>query len=204
MDRVKCSECGALTAGLKFCTECGKPLSIKRTKDSVKEKTPEVITDPVSNKRPNSLGSDVNSEQRPNTSVSDVGLEMLIDTCKKTMATVGGDGYSEYVLYKRDEKTYELHYYSKYEYMKSEVHYAYKSNKAIVEEAFKRIEALKLESFQNSRGDSMAGGMRIVKFKKGDKMIRITTDQLPTAKQGYIVEIEGIITKTANEANRLN
>ncbi len=129
---------------------------------------------------------------------------MLIDTCRKTLATVGGDGYKEYVLYKRDEQTYELHYYSKYEYMEQEEHLAYCSDKTIADEAFRKIEELKLADYENQFGEPMTGGMRIVKFRKGEKLVRITSDNLPFERQRDLYEIEKIITKTADEAHRLD
>lgn len=210
MEKIICPECGVETTGAKFCTVCGAFLNRTSVKNSGQ---PVEQSEPVKTNTANLLDSvdfggkivDFQAPKQENTSVSDKGLEFLINTCRKTMATVGGDGYSEYVLYKRDKDIYELHYYSKYEYMESEVHLAYKSNRSIVEEAFKHIEELQVEKYQNQTGIGMEGGQRILKYKKEgqEKMIRITSDNLPMDKQNILSEIERIITRTAKEEYKL-
>lgn len=211
MEKIICSCCGNEVAPKKFCPNCGAPLNINTTKQE-KEKanvsSPSLTDQDFLNLMGAGNGFDAKIEdflpkKIENTSVSDEGLMMLISSCKKTVATVGGDGYEEYVLYKRDEKTYELHYYSKYEPMKEEVHLAYRSDPSIAKEAFARIEELDLDSYENFPGEPMCGGIRILKYKKGTRYISLTTENFPYEKQSLIYEIGSIISKTADEEHRL-
>ena len=106
----------------------------------------------------------------------DNNLELLIDSCIKTIATAKGNGHSEFVLY-RNKKTnrYELHYYNLSVGAEKEFH-GYKN---VDEEVYHRLNQLiqenKLEEHKDIHGFGLCGGDYICKFKKDNEYIRITT-----------------------------
>lgn len=120
-EAVICSCCGETVSKAKFCSVCGARL------DEVKS----VAED--DNKTENAEAMKVAKLQCK--AMSDEGLTLLVNTCRKAVATVGGDGYSEIVLY-LDESTgeYWLHTYSKYVYMNEEVHASYKARRNLLKE----------------------------------------------------------------------
>ena len=106
---------------------------------------------------------------------------MLIDFCKKTVATVGGDGYSETVLYQNRDGSCEVHYYSKYEGDTKESHSAYSVDKAVIAEAYEIINQNKIAAWNEKyNGPGMDGAIYVLKFRtnSGD-YIRATSDNMP-------------------------
>lgn len=200
MGKVICPSCGYIIDRGNFCSECGAALSGIKL-----QAAPEAGSAAKSSSLFTvGLFPAEESKTPENTSVSDEGLELLVHTCSRTAGSAGGNGYREYVLYKRDEENYELHYYSKYEYMPNEIHLAYRSCKAVAGKVFRRIEELGADSFENYHGDGTMGTVHILKYKKGGRIITITDDNLPFARQGMIQLIEAVITETEKDENRLD
>lgn len=112
---------------------------------------------------------------------SDEGLQLLVDYCRKTLATVGGDGYDETVLYKNEkENSYSIHTYSKYVYMKKIAHRAFSVSPAEAEDIINTVNALELEKYlESSGGLPLCGGEYVCKFLKNDKLIRVTSSDVP-------------------------
>lgn len=139
-----------------------------------------------------------------NTSVSDEGLEMIADYCRKTMATVGGDGHTEYVLYRRAKDEYEVHSYVYYEYMEEEAHKAYQASKEVANLVMQYVDDNKLIDYQNRKGMPICGGMEVIKFIKEGKVYRITSENLNPDEYGIIVGLRNILLACMTQENELN
>lgn len=106
----------------------------------------------------------------------ETNLELLIDSCIKTLATAKGNGHKEYVLYKNNlTNDYEIHYYDLPVGSKDEFHDFRIVDKSVYESLMNLIEEYKLDSYKDVRGFGLCGGDYVCKFKKGDEYIRITT-----------------------------
>lgn len=148
----------------------------------------------------------LNSERedmRANTTVSDEGLTMLAEYCEKTEGTVGGNGYTEIVLYKRGENEYEVHSYSKYEDMDEEAHYAYKSSEEVADKVIEFTKQAKLSDYENSHDYGMVGKTIVVKFLEGEKMYRITSYNVDEDKLNLLYEVGKIIGESIKEENEI-
>lgn len=177
--KVICPCCGAVVLKFKFCCQCGSSLADAM---AAPEEGPKPVFQP--------LGEEV-SEAEP---ADDSGLTLLVDYCRKTVATVGGDGYDEIVLY-RDDKTgrHQIHTYSKYVYMAKESHRSYEAKDGAAEAIFALIEELKLADYKDKRGFGLCGGMYICKFLKDGEIVRITTDNLGGDGAGILASVGNLI-----------
>lgn len=148
---------------------------------------------------------DVSEKQKVegNTSVSDEGLELVAEYCRKTVATVGGDGQTEYVLYKRADNEYEVHLYMFYEYMEKEAHKAYRASKEAYNLVMEYIDKNKLVEYQDREGLPICGGMEIIKFIKDGKVYRITNSNLMPDEYDIMYGLRDIIYMYVNSENEL-
>ena len=122
-------------------------------------------------------GIDIMSEPEAK---DDSNLTMLADYCDKTVATMGGDGYTEFVLYHNEETDeYELHYYYNYGGA-PEIHRSYESSKDFADKILKLIDDKNIISWDENEGAGLCGRMYVVKFKKGSTTYRITSDNMPS------------------------
>lgn len=106
---------------------------------------------------------------------------LLVDYCKKTVATVGGDGYSETVLYQNRDGSCEVHFYSKYEYDKAEKHSGYTVDPAVIEAVYKIINDNKIMQWNDKYNSfGMEGAEYVLKFRgNGGEYIRCTSEHMP-------------------------
>ena len=103
-------------------------------------------------------------------------LELLIDSCRKTIATGCGNGHHEYVLYKNKETgEYELHYYDLQVGAKEESHGYKIVDEDVYLSLMKQIEENNLDERKDIHGFGLCGGDYICKYKKNEEYIRITT-----------------------------
>lgn len=126
--------------------------------------------------------------------VDDTGLTILGDYCKKTMATVGGDGYDEIVLYK-DEKdgSLQIHTYMKYDYMQKEIHHSFKAKSGVYEALLRLADKLHLDEYEGKKGVSLCGGMYVCKYRKDGVLHRVTTDNLGTDGTSIIIQVGNLL-----------
>ena len=157
---VICPACGSKVLKQQFCIECGSLLNGTKPADAGEDAPVSPVNIQVSPYVSRPLQA-LNGKK----AVSDAGLTMLVDVCKKTTGTVGGDGYSESVLY-RNEKTgeYQVHTYSKYENMLSEAHASYICPAETAEKILAYIKTNSLASLKNVKGHPLCGGDYIIKF----------------------------------------
>ncbi len=198
--KVICPCCGAAVSQGKFCPECGAPLS------EVSQAAPAA---PATEQKPaQMLGfvpvsdikicvpGEVNQEETPQgpPPVSDSGLTLLGDFCKKTMATIGGDGYDEIVLYKNEaDGSFQIHTYMKYAYMQKEVHHSFKARDGAYDALLRLAEKLHLDEYEGKNGFGLCGGMYICKYSKDGTLHRVTTDNLGTDGPAIIIQVGNLL-----------
>ena len=126
---------------------------------------------------------------------------LLVDYCKKTVATVGGDGYSETVLYQNRDGSCEVHYYSKYEYDKAEKHSGYSVDPAVIDAAYKIINDNRMVQW-NHKYDSfgMEGAEYILKFRgSGGEYIRCSSEHMPDDGLSIMGSVNALLNDYVNE-----
>ena len=106
---------------------------------------------------------------------------MLIDFCKKTVGTSGGDGYSETVLYQNEDGSCEVHFYSRYEGDVEETHSVYTVDKAVIDDAYEIIDRNNIASWNETRyGPGMDGAVYVLKFRNEDGVyVRVSSENMP-------------------------
>ncbi len=171
-----CPCCGETVHHGKFCTNCGAPLP----------------KEPVSVPLPKqSEQSEISEGPQP---VDDSGLTLLGDFCKKTVATVGGDGYDEIVLYENGaDGSFQIHTYSKYAYMQKENHHSFKAKDGAYTALLKLAEKLRLDEYEGKSGTGLCGGMYICKYRKDGVIHRVTTDNLGTDGPEIIIRVGNLL-----------
>lgn len=182
---VKCPCCGNEVPAGKFCQECGSLLSGEPLPKMAPSPGPAPDFHGISMNNPGGGFISVDSpapsyyQEEPEEVEDDKDLTLLVDYCRKTVATVGGDGYDETVLYRNGQTgEYSIHTYSKYVYMQKEKHRSFKAKEGVAEAVFKLIEDLKLADYKGKTGFGLCGGEYVVKFRKGDEIIRISTGNM--------------------------
>ncbi len=200
-----CPCCGASVAAGKFCPECGAPLSkvseavpvwAQKTEQNTDQKigfipAPDLII-PI----PGGAGGETKQDEASEgpLPVDDAGLTVLGDFCKKTMATVGGDGYDEIVLYENEaDGSFQIHTYSKYVYMEKENHHSFKAKPGAYDALLRLVEKLHLDEYEGKRGFGLCGGMYICKYKKDGALHRVTTDNFGTEGPAIIIQVGNLI-----------
>ena len=206
--KVICSNCGSIVLKRKFCTECGAPIPVGS--ESVPapapaaappEQKPGFFPTPdnllVANAGSGGIimtPSDPNEIPEGPQPVDDAGLTVLGGYCKKTMATVGGDGYDEIVLYKNDKDgSLQIHTYSKYAYMQKEIHHSFKAKEGVYEALLSLTDKLHLDEYEGKRGISLCGGMYICKYREDGVLHVVTTDNLGTDGPSIIIQIGNLL-----------
>lgn len=207
MDKViiVCPCCGyKLEKGPKFCPECGSPL--KDAAVAGEGSTADVPPGPVKVEGP-ALGlfrglmtTDGGPQPEPQPQPDfpkgpdDSSLKMIVDYCRKTLATAVGDGHDETVLY-LDEKTgqYQIHRYVMNPGEQGERHVGFSASSDAYDAVMKHIKKARLASYDGKRADALCGGEVVVKFLKDDKMIRISTSNVPYKHHSDLDEVGRIL-----------
>jgi len=180
-----CPCCKAKVYKGKYCPECGSPLGGP-------------IVSVCNDNQVDNNDSFVSEKE----AVSDQGLTLLVNICKKTIATVGGDGYSEIVLYLNESNDeYWLHTYSKYVYMNKEAHASYITTKEFALKVMKYIENHNLSSYKDVKGFALCGGDYIIKFKHNNEYIRLDSSNMIDNLQAYH-ELSNMLYSEITDKNR--
>ncbi len=211
-ETVLCPCCGAAVHAGKFCTDCGAPLSKVSASDTAPKTAPTTPPPeqkpgffPLSGMRPlyypqmvpggvekrDGDGAEAPKIKPP---ADDAGLTLVGDYCKKTVATVGGDGFDEIVLYKNEaDGSYQIHTYAKYVYMPKESHHSYKAKDGAYEALLKLAEELHLAEYEGKQGFGLCGGMYICKYVKDGVIHRVTTDNCGTDGASIITRVGNLL-----------
>lgn len=198
-----CSECGAELDNIQNITQNTVPSSF--TSDQFKPiygSDPSnpigvagVYISPAENSEP-----DVAEETNDNPP-HDKDLKLLIDCCRKTLATGCGDSCDETVLY-LDEKTdeYQIHTYYRGFGSYKEIHRGYKTDKSAYDKAMEAIISQGLHEYNIMAEMPMCGGEYVCKFLYEDKIIRLT---FSTAPQADLYAIGSILKGFINKENEI-
>ena len=175
-----CSDCGSKIPGdARFCPECGAPRYGSANEVRIQKDPPPVC--PAFGLAPPPTSKPSNPEE--------AGLKLLVDCCRKVIATAFGDGHNEVVLY-LNEKTgnYEIHTYDQQPGC-MEIHHAFLSDKNTCDSVMAKIKELDIESYENKKGVPICGGDYVCKFLSGDRMVRVTLDNLPVEKENLLQSV---------------
>ena len=124
---------------------------------------------------------------------------MLIDYCERTVATVGGDVYSETVLYQNRDGSCEVHYFSKYECDEEESHIYFPADEAVVKEAYSIISSSHMKKWNEKYDTSgLEGASYSLKFLTDNgEYITVTSDNMPDNGVGIMRSVENCISSFA-------
>ena len=191
MAKNYCSCCGAsIKESDVFCSECGFMLKMKSNYVPNNEDIEQpIINGPVVNPfMPN-----MNTSMGKLAKIDD-DLQMLGEYCTKTVATVGGDGYTEWVLYRNPQGELQLHYFRNYMGYENEIHNSciaptdtYEKMLAIKDECH-----LTVESGKNSHG--MPGGYEYIKICIDNEVIRLNTGNLTDEELSAFKQVKQLLT----------
>ncbi len=177
----------------KFCRQCGKPVG--NTGRFCGDCGAEIV---VTSSAFASLAADqlIKPQMEPQKNPpSDKGLKMLIDCCRKVIATAVGDGHNETVLY-LDESTgqYQIHTYFK-DPGCPEFHRAYLSDESVYRKVLEKIRENKLIDLMGGNFNGMCGGEYVVKFVIDDIVSRVSTANVPYQEAGKLYEVGAVLEK---------
>ena len=187
---VLCPSCGLeIPADARFCPECGavihKDPNLNTTLKPANRSSPENLssaatddTVPVLHGIP--AGTAVQSDSDIAPGPDDRDLKLLVDCCRKTIATGAGDSHEETVLY-LDEKTgeYQIHTYYLGFGSTRERHRGYKTDKGTYDQVMALIDRVELYKYRDVNGAAMTGGEYVCKFMHDGVLIRISTTNVP-------------------------
>lgn len=126
---------------------------------------------------------DAEKKASPTSAIDDKNLTMMVDYFWKVVGTVGGDKHTESVLYKDDATgVYTIHTYSQTE-GSDEKHRAFRTTEQQALAIIKEVENANLEQYKREmHGCPITGGYYVLKYKNGNKMERITNENVPCEK----------------------
>ncbi|MCQ2456660.1 MAG: zinc ribbon domain-containing protein [Clostridia bacterium] len=195
-----CTECGArLPENSLFCAECGTPIISAGKPASSVETKPASVGDAVPVVIPGGISYPVAGQANIPTKMGkmspvDESLTMLAEYCSKTMATVGGDGYTEWVLNRCADGTLQLDYYRNYVGYEEEVHETFPAPADTWDRILSIKEKYHLANPPSWLNMGMCGGERIVKIREGDTVIRLVWGSLNDSYNKAFSLIKEILT----------
>lgn len=183
-----CKTCGVQTTDtMKYCPNCGSPLK-EQEGTAQFPAVPPVMTHPPG--IPTKMGK---------LAPTDNTLTMLAEYCTKTCATVGGDGYTEWVLNRRTDGSLQVDYYRNYMGYTDEIHETYPAP----DDTWDRILAIKekydLKNPPFNINMGTCGGYSLIKISDGDKAIRITSGMLTREQSEAFSLVQGILVGIASK-----
>ncbi|MBR2577342.1 MAG: hypothetical protein IKE38_00265, partial [Erysipelotrichaceae bacterium] len=167
-----CPFCNYEVAADDFCAVCGMPLNITKPVKTGNDEDIEEDVDfiPKGSKvfmgvyRPEAYtgaltmndDGEIVEEFVPETE----GYEVLVDSYRATIGTVGGDGYRETVLYVKDSD-YQIHCYTRKGDEVRETHTAYQADKNCADELFAIIAEEGIKDYEGKTGEPPAGVLEV-------------------------------------------
>ena len=207
MAQKQCKSCGAFTsAANKFCPECGTRFDesmVTVPKNDAVPKNDGIPKPPIMPMMPAPTGG-VTVVPGANGSPLHLGtrtpddptLTMLAEYCRKTVATVGGDGYTEWVLHRRADGGLQIDYYRNYVGYEKEIHTVKEVTDDVWDNILKVKKKYRLTDPPSERSMGMCGGEVIVKICDGDEVIRLVRGGLNEKENEAFGLIAGILSES--------
>lgn len=187
-----CSQCGSkISSDAKFCPECGTPrYGTPRNLDIGSDSQPPAAFGMETPKAPQSPAFGMGD---PPVKMKEVRMKMLVDCCRKVLATAAGDGHDETVLYlNEDTGNYEIHKYVM-QPGGPETHLAFLSEKSVYDKLMEKIKETRIASYEDKKGVNICGGDYVIKFLSDDRIIGISLNNLPLKKQDLLYSIGSLL-----------
>ncbi|MBP5224263.1 MAG: zinc-ribbon domain-containing protein [Lachnospiraceae bacterium] len=207
-----CPGCGTeVPEGIRFCPECGMLLEGKELlADAVPKPEPAVFSGPFTagmgqGIRPVGMMPDMMPEEDIPDGPDDKGLTLIVDCCRKVLATAVGDGHDEIVLY-LDEKTgeYQLHRYDLPAGARKERHRGFAAGKEVFDAVTALLEETDLAQYEGRREAVITGGEYVVKFLKDGRIVRITTSNVPYEKYSLLYQVGALLSRYVDPEKELH
>ena len=190
-----CSDCGSkLPEDAKFCPECGalrygtpKNLNISAEAYSSMPvafgmETPKAPISPA-----------YGMGDKPPEKMPEVRLELLVDCCSKVLATAVGDGHDETVLFlNEDTGNYEIHTFNMQPGC-PETHHVFLSDKTVYDKVMAKIKETGIAKYENKKERPLCGGDYVCKFRSGDRIVRISLENLPEKKYNLLYSVGSLL-----------
>ena len=124
---------------------------------------------------------------------------MVFDYYEATVATVGGDESTEYVLYKYDDTQMILALYRKDEDSEETMDYCVVPA-SVLDDCMDMVKKYRMRKWK--KGSGLRGMMYVVKFMDEGEMIRVSSDDMPDNGLEAFNSIRGILGAKWSDANR--
>ena len=115
---------------------------------------------------------------------------MVFDYYEATVATVGGDGYDEYCLYKYTDNELVLACYSKTEDQEEKMDFCVVPS-SVLDDCMDLVKQNKMLEWKDGRG--LNGKRYVVKFMSGGELKRVSSDDMPENGREAFYAIDSIL-----------
>ena len=203
---IKCPYCGRECEGNKFCPDCGTALVKSDAPDPEQKPSPvQTSSAPVpglgfypgiglnitnvnqfSQFSAAAPAPNIESDPEPD------GAVLLIDCYTATVATIGGDRYSEIVLNRLPDGREQLDTYESD--FRNTVHRAFPLDAPISGEAFAILREEGIDKWHlNEPEPAMCGGVRVIRYRDGENLRRIANEQFPGYGETSFFRLSGFL-----------
>lgn len=117
---------------------------------------------------------------------------LVFDYYEATVATVGGDGYDEYCLYKYTDNKLILACYSKTEDEDEKMNFCIVDS-SVLKDCMDLVKRNKMLKWKDGRG--LNGKRYVVKFMNNGELTRVTSDDMPENGREAFYDIENVLSK---------
>ncbi|MBE6017901.1 MAG: hypothetical protein E7233_09930 [Lachnospiraceae bacterium] len=118
------------------------------------------------------------------------GSKIVFDYYEAVVATVGGDGYDEFVLFEKDGENLYLAKYSKWEDGPERMYYCEVPG-AVFDDCMAVVKKYKMDNWKDGFG--MTGKMYVVKYKDGDELKRVSSENMPENGGSAFDEVSSVL-----------
>ena len=120
--------------------------------------------------------------------------EMVFDYYEATVATVGGDGHDEFVLYRRPNGTMLMAKYSQWGDAAESIRACTVTDTALYD-CLEIVDENGMRKWNEKDGIAITGAVYVVKFCEADRIVRVSSDNMPENGHKAFGEIETTMQK---------
>ena len=126
--------------------------------------------------------------------INNKACEMVFDYYEATVGTVGGDGYDEFVLYRRPNGSMLMAKYSKWGDEKESCRACTVSDSALYD-CLKIVDESKMRKWNEQDGVAITGASYVVKFCEAERTVRVTSGNMPEDGTRAFGQIEQVLAR---------